>query len=93
MPIVKSLEYYLPGMDHIKTPVYMVSAGLFIVFLVAILSSACGLFGIDLVADGSCGETGKVSIPASIIFNIGLTGVFMVFIGTVWIVKAYFIRG
>lgn len=78
-------------MDHLKTPVYMVSAGLVIVFIIAILPSACGIFGIDLIPDGSCGETGKISIPASIIFNVGLTGVFMVFIGTVWTVKAYFI--
>ncbi|QLC49503.1 hypothetical protein HWN40_04125 [Methanolobus zinderi] len=78
-------------MNHLKTPVYMVGAGLVIVFLVAILSSTCGLFGIDLVPEGSCGETGNISIPASIIFNVGLTGVFMVFIGTMWTVKAYFI--
>jgi|GEM_PF-5363362 len=40
-------------MNHLKTPVYMVVAGLVIVFLVAILSSTCGLFGIDLVPGGS----------------------------------------
>lgn len=78
-------------MKHVKTSVYLVTAGLVIVFLVAIISSMCGVFGIDLVPDDYCAENGKISIPASIIFNIGLTGVFMVFLGTVWTVKAYFI--
>ncbi|WP_406657895.1 hypothetical protein V7O62_04885 [Methanolobus sp. ZRKC2] len=78
-------------MNNVKTPLYLVSAGLVIVFLVAIISSMCGVFGIDLVPDDYCGESGKISIPASIIFNVGLTGVFMVFLGSVWTIKAYFI--
>ncbi|WP_407355820.1 hypothetical protein [Methanolobus sp. WCC5] len=76
---------------NLKTPLYMVSSGLIIVFLVAATISTCDVFGIDLTSGDSCDEGSKPSVLSSVFFNIGLTGIFMVLIGVIWTIKTYFI--
>ena len=71
----------------------MVAAGLVIIFLVASILSICDIADIDLT-EPSCDEAGnpmeKTHILPSVIFNVGLTGIFMVAIGITWTVKSYF---
>jgi uncharacterized membrane protein len=77
----------------LKTPMYMVAAGLVIIFLVAGILSMCNIAGIDLTesaCDAAGNPTGNPHTLPSVIFNVGLTGIFMVLIGVVWTVKSYF---
>ncbi|MBP1909494.1 hypothetical protein [Methanolobus bombayensis] len=77
----------------LKTPMYMVASGLVIIFLVASILSICDVSGIDLTAS-SCDMAENTHadphVLSSIIFNVGLTGIFMVGIGITWTIKSYF---
>nr|WP_321497687.1 hypothetical protein [uncultured Methanolobus sp.] len=78
---------------NLKTPMYMVAAGLLIIFLVASILSVCNFAGIDLTesaCDAAGNPTGNPHTLPTVIFNIGLTGIFMVVIGIAWTIKSYF---